>query len=221
MPVSQLLKQVHRLSGGRGSNAPAAKIRSGGIRMDPYDTAATRAVWDRVLRTQEEPEEATIEDVLRARIAAEKTNRLTYLALARCAGRAARADAVGAVFSAHRRVLRAGKRRPLRRDVLRPAARAVFGRDGGRKAVPRRRGALAGASLSLPAAGAGGEPPRADAARAHLPDAEKIKIAAPSAADPPLTGADFLRFDTDFTKGFFFILHSRSILGSVGNNNSK
>lgn len=54
--------------------------------MDPYDTAATRAVWDRVLRTQEEPEEATIEDVLRARIAAEKTNRLTYLALARCAG---------------------------------------------------------------------------------------------------------------------------------------
>ena len=23
--------------------------------MDPYDTAATRAVWDRVLRTQEEP----------------------------------------------------------------------------------------------------------------------------------------------------------------------
>ena len=54
--------------------------------MDPYDTAATRAVWDRVLRTQEKPEEATIEDVLRARIAAEKTNRLTYLALARCAG---------------------------------------------------------------------------------------------------------------------------------------
>ena len=54
--------------------------------MDPYDTAATRAVWDRVLRTQEEPGHATVEDGLRARIRAEKTNRLTYHALARCAG---------------------------------------------------------------------------------------------------------------------------------------
>ena len=51
--------------------------------MDPYDTAATRAVWSRVLRPQAQTE---IVQTLRERIAAERNNRCTYLALARCAG---------------------------------------------------------------------------------------------------------------------------------------
>ena len=54
--------------------------------MNPYDTAATRAVWNRVLQTQPEAQEPIIE-TLRARIDGEHAARLTYLALARCAGR--------------------------------------------------------------------------------------------------------------------------------------
>ena len=53
--------------------------------MDPYDTAAVRAVWERVRSTCREPETA-LEAVLRARITEENSDRLTYLALARCAG---------------------------------------------------------------------------------------------------------------------------------------
>lgn len=54
--------------------------------MDPYDTAATRAVWNRVLQSQPETQ-APIVETLRVRIDAEHAARLTYLALARCAGR--------------------------------------------------------------------------------------------------------------------------------------
>ena len=75
--------------------------------MDPYDTAATRSVWNRVLQAQPETHSPIVE-TLRARIDAEHAARLTYLALARCAGRfAGTLRTIAAQEGAHARTLAA------------------------------------------------------------------------------------------------------------------
>ena len=56
--------------------------------MNPYDTAATRAVWNRVLQPQEDRPVAgmSLEERLKEMIADEHADHHTYLALARHAG---------------------------------------------------------------------------------------------------------------------------------------
>ncbi len=55
--------------------------------MDPYDSTATRAVWNRVMQQDRAPEALSLEESLREMIAGEHTDHVTYLAAARCAGR--------------------------------------------------------------------------------------------------------------------------------------
>lgn len=53
--------------------------------MDPFDTAATRAIWQRVLQPREE--EMSLEDTLSEMIADEYADHAIYLSMAGCAGR--------------------------------------------------------------------------------------------------------------------------------------
>ncbi len=55
--------------------------------VDPYDSAAVQAVWQRVLQVREPCEEATPESELAEMISDELTDQAVYLAIARCAGR--------------------------------------------------------------------------------------------------------------------------------------
>ena len=54
--------------------------------MNPYDTAAVQAVWQRVLRA-ESAGKPTLAEALAEQITDELTDHVTYLRLARCAGR--------------------------------------------------------------------------------------------------------------------------------------